>query len=237
MKINFFEEFPDRDLGKARLIKFKSLIFIASKNEMEFSFYKARLKKINPKLKAGYWPILERSYWISPFAYTKELKKLHNEIKEIKSPVLIDLELPFLNKKLFLNIFSFFRNKKIIKNILKNKNTITAEYACPNNFVQKIYQILGISYKQKYKKIIMFYTSMIKNKKLKQEIAKTIVKQKPAVGIGTIAIGILGNEPILSPKKLNKDLDFLKKNKIKEAYIFQLAGLNKEYLKIINKYK
>ena len=55
------------------------------------------------------------------------------------------------------------------------------------------------------------------------------------VGLGTIATGILGNEPILSPKGLDRDLKEMKKIGIKEVVIFRLGGLNQEYKKIIKK--
>jgi len=88
----------------------------------------------------------------------------------------------------------------------------------------------------------MFYTSLIKNKYLQKRIKNFIIQnskeygQKLHVGLGTIERGILENEPILPPESLNKDLNFLRKNKIKTAVIFRLGGLNKKYLKIIKKY-
>ena len=80
----------------------------------------------------------------------------------------------------------------------------------------------------------MFYTSMIKNKTIKEKIKEHIARNHSfQVGLGTIARGILGDEPILSPKELEKDLDFLHRKKIKRAVIFRLGGLNKEYMKKI----
>ena len=56
------------------------------------------------------------------------------------------------------------------------------------------------------------------------------------VGLGTIAIGVLGNEPILSPVDLEDDLKFFNGAGISRAVIFRLGGLTGEYLSIINKY-
>lgn len=104
---------------------------------------------------------------------------------------------------------------------------------------------MGVSYpieKFPHKKIVMFYSSMIKSKNAQNSIKKIIIKKSKQykqyfqVGLGTIAIGILGNEPILPPKNLEKDLDFIKKQGIEIAVIFRLGGLNKEYFKIIKKY-
>jgi len=55
------------------------------------------------------------------------------------------------------------------------------------------------------------------------------------VGLGTIAIGILGNEPILSPNKLKEDIQEMKKLKVKDIIIFRLGGLNASYINAIKK--
>jgi len=237
MRTDFFEEFPTQEnLNKAKLIKFPSTVYIAAKSFDEFRVFEKRLHKINPKLEAGYWPILEKSYWISPFSYTFELKKLIIDLKNKKLKVMLDLELPFLDKKLFFtNLFSFFKNKKLIKEIFQNPNLdiLTAEYPVSNKLSQKILGLLGISYRYPHKKIIMFYSSMI-NRFRYNQIKKNIMKrskQNLQIGLGTIAKGILGDEPILSPKDLGRDLDFLKRAGVKTAVIFRFGGLNKEYIK------
>ena len=56
------------------------------------------------------------------------------------------------------------------------------------------------------------------------------------VGLGTIATGILGNEPILSPQKLARDLKEMQELNINEVVIFRLGGLNKKYLQTIKKF-
>ena len=53
---------------------------------------------------------------------------------------------------------------------------------------------------------------------------------------GIIASGVGGINLILSFKQLDKDLSLAKDNKVKEAIIFRLGGLNKKYLDIIKKY-
>jgi len=156
-----------------------------------------------------------------------------------------------LNKKLFLrNFFSFYKNKKLIKKIFENANNLnieilTAEYPIPSKLSQKKLELLGISYpikKYPHKRITMLYSSMIKNKSILDNIKNFVIYKSKEygpnfqVGLGTIAVGILGNEPILSSKNLDKDLNFLRENNIKTAVIFRLGGLNKEYLNVINKY-
>lgn len=230
MNINFFEEFPDKEnLEKLKLIKFPCLIFVASGNLFEFNKLKNKIKKINKKVEVGYWPLLEKSYWVSPFSYTLELKKLVNELEKNKDiKFLIDLEYPLLNKSLFFrNLFCFFKNKKIIREINKYSNVYTTAMPLINK------KFLGLRGRSP---IIMLYTSMIKNKLILKLIKRQIKMGNYNVGLGTIAPGILGNEPKLSPNKLGEDLEFCKRAGIKEVFIFRLGGLNKYYIEVINKY-
>ncbi len=256
MNVNFFEEFPnEKNLAKLKLVNFPSLIYVAAKSFEEFNFIRNKILKINSKVEVGYWPILKKSYWISPFSYTFELKELYEDSLKNKKDkplkILIDLELPFLNSKLFFwNMFFFFKNKKLIKKLFTdskklNIQILTAEYPIPSKIVQKKLEWLGISYpieKYPHKKIVMFYSSMVKNKFLLKKIKKYIAQrslelgENLQIGLGTIAIGILGTEPILKPENLDKDLSFCKNNKISSVVIFRLGGLNNSYLKKIKKY-
>lgn len=256
MKVNFFEEFPNEEnLEKVKLINFPSVIYIAAKSIEEFILVRDKISKINSKVEVGYWPILERSYWISPFSNNFELRKLYEDLlknkKDAPLKVLIDLELPFLNPKLFFrNLFSFFRNKKMIKKIFTdskklNIQILTAEYPTSSKLKQKVFEWLGIWYridKYPHKKIVMCYSSIIKNKSLLKKIKKYIAKRSLGlgnnfqVGLGAIAVGIHGNEPILTAENLDKDLSFCKQNKIDSVVIFRLGGLNKLYLEKIRKY-
>jgi len=252
MRINFFEEYPTfENLEKAKLIDFDSTIFLAAHSLEEFNLYKDNLLKINNRLDVAYWPILPRSYWISPFSYTSDLEKLFEELKRNKEKltILIDLELPVLkNKLLFIyNFFSFFKNKKIIKEFLKtaplfNININTAEYPPFSHLALKIYRMLGISFDPKeYGNIscAMYYTSMISSKYIFNKITKSLAEikkeknKKLELGLGTIAVGVLKNEPILSPENLARDLTFMKENNFETATIFRLGGFNEEYYQVI----
>jgi len=80
---------------------------------------------------------------------------------------------------------------------------------------------------------------MIKHKFISNLIKKEIVKIRKnnpdlQLGLGTIATGVLGNEPILSPEKLKQDINFLQKNNIKTCVIFRLGGLKEEYINLLS---
>ena len=241
MKINFYCEFPEKkNLEKLKLIEFPSKIFIAAHSIKEFEKFKKQAKKIKNNLEYAYWPLIRNSYWISPFSNTQDLQNLFQELNKTSHPLLIDLELPLLNKKLFLaNILKFRQNKKLIRQFLEtNKSRITTAQSPPilNLGLRKL---LGTDYAINYEKGLMYYSSMLLNpinEKIKKNLLKIKNKQKHVIGLGTIAIGVLSTEPILSPENLEKDLVFLKKAGFDKACIFRLGGLNKSYMNIINKF-
>lgn len=242
MKIEFYEEFPNKEnLQKLKLIKFPTKIFIASKSIEEFKKYEKIAKSYKKELEFAYWPIVKNSYWISPFSNTRDLIKLFNELEKIKNTLLIDLEFPLRKRwKMYLkNIFYLIKNKKLIKRFLeKNKDRITtAEY--PFVFVSKFMKFLGLNYNIDYERSIMWYSSMGSkglNKKIKSNLEKIKNKSNYSISLGTIAKGILGNEPILSPENLEKDLRFVEEQGFQKVIIFRLEGLNKEYIQVLNKF-
>mgnify|MGYP001569101821 CR=1 FL=1 len=67
-------------------------------------------------------------------------------------------------------------------------------------------------------------------------IGKNYFGNNFVVALGTIAVGINGNEPILSPKELDRDLKIMKSNGISDAVVFRLGGLNKKYIDVIKEY-
>lgn len=243
MKISFFEEFPTKkNLSKLNLIKFPTTIYIAAKNIKEFNKIKSQIKK--PTIVA-YWPILEKKegYWLSPFSSPAAVKRVIKEVKNEK--VMWDAELPFRHPWLFLRVDNFLRNMPTIRSFFKRKgkNILTSEYPIKNSLMQFLLTLLGVSFspkKYRNKKIIMYYTSM--HKVIRPIFLKSIAKLQKKYGnnlqvaLGTIATGILGNEPILSPQDLKRDLDEMKKIGVKEVVVFRLGGLDEEYIKTIRKF-
>jgi len=240
MRIEFYEEFPsEENLKKLKLIKFKTRLFVAAKSIKEFKKFEEIAKKIKKDTDVIYWPIIPNSYWISPFSNASDLKKLFQELEKIDNNLLIDLELP-PNKKLILkNMLSFFKNKRIIKKFTnKNKHRITTAEPVEILFL-KYLKFRGQDFPIKTEKSLMWYTSMISkavNKNIKKNLIKLRDKDQYSIGLGTIAHGIFGNERILPPEALEKDLEFVKKAGFKKVIIFRLEGLNKDYLKVIKKF-
>lgn len=241
MIVSFFEEFPDKkNLSKVKLINFPTKLYIAAKSLKDFEEIKRGIKNKYIK-EVVYWPVLEikEGYWLSPFTKRKALKRIGKELNGKEIPVLWDAELPRKRDLMFSQIPLFFQNKILINSFFKNyKGKIyVAEYFGNN----ELFKFFKLNFKPEKNVFIikMFYTSMnsflggLLEGYLKRYSRK--YGNKLIIGLGTIAVGILGDEPILSPRELGKDLVGCKKNKIKEVIIFRLGGLNKNYVKEINR--
>lgn len=223
------------------MINFPTRLFVATDSVEKFQKLEKEIKRINKKIEIAYWPIIKNSYWISPFSNKNDLIELFNELEKIKNDLLIDLELPLAKnwRLYFKNIFHFLKNKKLIGNFLmENKDRITTAEYIRSPFDWKT-KFLGLDYNFQMEKSLMFYSSTINKKtaKIWKDMILQIKNKKDySISLGTIATGILGNEPILSPENLEKDLKFVRNSGFKKVIIFRLGGLNKEYIKVLNKF-
>ena len=159
MHIDFYEEFPTKEnLEKLKLIKFPIRLFVAERSLSEFKILEKEIKKLKRNVRVAYWPIIPNSYWVSPFSHTKDLIQTFKELEKIENPLLIDLEMPLKNKKMILkNLFSFFKNKRIIKGFMeKNKVRVTtAEF--PASILSPLMKMCGLDYNIKTEKSLMWY--------------------------------------------------------------------------------
>ncbi|PIN76764.1 hypothetical protein COV17_01265 [Candidatus Woesearchaeota archaeon CG10_big_fil_rev_8_21_14_0_10_36_11] len=234
-------------MAKVCFVTWPTTIYIAAKSIQEFESIISKHKKKN--VTYGYWPVLEKSegYWLSPFSSTNAIKRVIAEIKshKNKNKIMWDAEFPFRHPWFFLRCGRYFRNMFLIKKFFQQngKYIYTSEYAIRNTVSEFLLKIMGVSFspqKYKNKKIIMYYTSM--HKSLSHHLLRNIQRLHQTygemlhIGLGTIATGILGEEPILSPRKLEKDLQNMKKIGIHEVVIFRLGGLNKEYSDVLRKF-
>ena len=204
MKIDFFEEFPnDENLAKARLLNYPCVVFLAAKSLDEFFVLKEKLSHINPLVEAAYWPILESSYWISPFSETRDLENLYKDLekhklKELK--VLIDLEAPPRNtRSAWENILVFPKNKRIIKSIFENSDKLGIKIFAGEGPISPFMSLpFGYSYsvrKYGHQRIHMYYSSMMQ-KRIAKFLHKAMIGRNKNIGVGAIAKGVK-DEPLL----------------------------------------
>ncbi len=254
MNINFFEEYPtDENMAKLHLVDWPSTVLVAAPSFKEFDRIEKKYGQKYPHVTFGWWPTIPGSYWISGFSRPSDLTRLFSELKSIKAqraiPILLDLELP-RNKIYYLkNLFNIRKNKKSIERFLAeapmhNLKIYTAEHAAMNGFVHRLLRMVGISppFSLPHTKLPMCYTSM-GEKYLGKILWRSVKKyigyfarshtERVGLGIGTIATGVFGNEPILSPETLVNDLQWAKENKTSDIFIFRLGGMNQSYTEAI----
>ncbi len=153
---------------------------------------------------------------------------------------MIDLELPINKSMIIKNLFKLRKNKILIRKFLeKNKDRITTAQF-PEAIISRFLKLIGLDYNIKTEKSLMWYSSM--NSKKMNNYVKNILKkiknkQAYSISLGTIASGISGKEPVLSPENLEKDLEFVKKIGFNKVVVFRLGGLNKKYIKAIDKFR
>jgi hypothetical protein len=242
MEINFFEEFPTSDnLEKIKLIDFPTKIYILAHSLSEFREFEKSLK-----VPLVYWPALPKiyGYWVSPFAKRGALLKVLSEVKNEPIELMLDLEPPMIAPWMYLiGLPNFWRNKKFIASFIEeSKPEITLVELHGNKRRLKFW---GLHYEsERVNMSKMVYTSLFKGPrgakltKLRRACELGVKKYgaKFKIGLGCIAGGILGNEPILLPEELKEDLQIVKENKVPEAIIFRLGGLNEAYIEIIRKF-
>ncbi len=247
MIISFFEEFPKEGLSKIKLVNWQTKLYLAAGSLKEFEEIKS---KINNKFvkEFVYWPILDikEGYWISPFSQREAIFRISEEIRKSRIPVMIDSELPTTKNPILYatQLFNFFRNKKLITDLIKKHDKVyVAEYYPDGKINDKILGTLGLHFDSRKfgnKIIKMLYHSMHKPdeefitnelRRCKKEFGDNLV-----LAYGTIAKGINGNEKILGCEQLRKDLSLAEKIGVKEVIIYRLGGLNKEYCKVIKEF-
>jgi len=238
MKIDFYEEFPTKEnLEKLKFVDFPTRVFIAARSFKEFKKLEKKIINLNKKVEVAFWPIVKNSYWVSPFSNTKDLIELFRKLDNCHNQILIDLEFPLNKKMIFKNLFHCFKNKKIIKNFLNKNKITTAQF--PNSLISWFMKLAGLNYNVNLEKSLMWYSSVnsdIKNKNIKKQLIKLKNKNNYSISLGVIAAGILGDELILSPRSLERDLKFIKNAGFERVVIFRLGGLNKEYMKVLKKF-
>ncbi len=244
MLVSFFEEYPTKsNLEKVKLLTFPTKLYIAASNIEDFKKIKKKVTSKNVK-EVIWWPLLkeEEGYWMSPFSKSKALLRIMEQGKRVS--IMWDAERPRQWKLILTELPNFLKNRKIIRQYISSHVTpvYTAEYFPQKGFFAKCLSYLGLEFdprKYNNKVIKMVYTSMhsYSTKFMRKEFSKgtKLHGKNFLVGLGTIATGVLGNEPKLSPKQLERDLRIAKESGVGEAVIFRLGGLNKSYVKVIEK--
>lgn len=247
MRISFFEEYPNSDtLSKLDLVRFPTKLYLAEYSLEGCKQYKNDLQKKHRNVKEViWWPILNihEGYWLSPWTKRRALLRTFHSLLNERIPILWDAEFPKNRKLIFTQFFKHFKNRKLIRAFFRKYGgeIFTAEYFLAGKFMKSILKYSCLLFDtNKYRNVTtikMMYTSMhpwLTENFIRKEIKS--YKNKFFIGLGVIAKGMKGNEPIISPKQLERDLTICRDLDVKEVVIYRLGGLKKEYLKVINKF-
>lgn len=230
-------------------IDWDSRLFVAARSFDEFEGFKERIISVGNKnvKEVMYWPILSRreGYWISPFSSHKALRQMFGELEGKMIPVMLDLELPTTrNPWLFLTeCLWFFSNKRRITRFVHSyKGELDlCEYYPEGKWKENVMRSLGIHYVSSKAKVIkMLYHSLhpFQEEFVRCELERGMKEweNRFVIGLGTIAKGVHGTEPILSLEQLDTDLRLAQEAGIQEVVLFRLAGLNPRIAQLCRKY-
>lgn len=241
MEISFFEEFPTKQaLDKLKMVDFPTKIYIAAHSLKEFNKFRSNLN-----IPLVYWVILPKwaGYWVSPFSARPPLLRALNEVRNEQIKIMLDLENPVHAPWLYVGgLPLFWRNKRFIKEFIEDSTCeITlVELSGDENRLK----FWGLHYDNTKTYVVkMVYTSL---KKWRLGRSEAILRLKKVcedgvacygsrfkIGLGCIAKGVAGIEPLLLTKELGEDLYIAKEIGVQEAIIFRLAGLNDAYIEAI----
>jgi hypothetical protein len=252
VRIDFFEEYPDAEnLAPAALLAAPATIYLAAPSLAGFRAAAARLAGVNAELEPAWWPVLPRSYWISPFAAADELERLRLTL--IGAPpltVLLDLELPWVRPhRLALGLLGFRRGRRAVRRLideasLAGHRVVTAEYPPAGPLTARAWELLGVAYPgaAPHLRLPMCYSSLIPTRALRRRLRAGVVglaRRHPGrvgVGLGTIGRGALQREPLLSPQGLARDLERFADTGVVNATVFRLGGLDERYAEVLRRH-
>ncbi|MBI4721713.1 MAG: hypothetical protein HY769_01715 [Candidatus Stahlbacteria bacterium] len=244
MEISFFEEFPTNQvLARLNLIDFPTKLYIAAHSLDEFGKLESKTN-----IPLVYWIVLKKweGYWISPFSVRSALQRTFNELTGKPLNVMLDLENPAHAPWLYVvEALNFNRNKQFIKKFIDN-SPLPVTLVELSGDDEKL-SFWGLHYDNNQANIVkMVYTSLKAIRLGRQrslirlrEVCKSGVAKydnRFKIGLGCIATGVAGWEPLLSPDQLAEDLNIAKELGVKEAIIFRLAGLTDSYVNAIKQF-
>ena len=239
-------------MAKLNLIDWSSTVFVACSSFANFENIINKYSKRYPNITFGWWPTAPDSYYVSGFSNPASIDYFFSEITQKTQntgiPVLLDLELPRSKITFLKNILNLRKNRKKIyqftaESFEKGLVIYTAEIPVFGGLASMLLRMFGITPPpdKKHIRISMCYSSMLEKYfgriilgKIKNYEKKLSLKYgNISLGLGTIAVGILGSEPILSPERIREDLKWAKESKAKEVFIFRLGGLDDSYISAI----
>lgn len=250
MLISFYEEFPtEENLQKLVLCDFPTKLYLAAHSLEEFKGIRARALKIKDDiLDVIYWPLLRKGegYWLSPWSDRAALLRVTEEIEqEGNLGVMWDAEVPRRNLRPRIDLLANYRLiRRFFRTAPKRGIRIFVSELYLGRWAGGLLKMAGLSFDPRtYRnwKILMLYSSMFGSKwgsipEFIRGVGEMGVRkygERFIIALGVIATGVGGNEPLLSPQDLRRDLESVSSSGVREAIVFRLGGLDAAYLRAV----
>lgn len=244
-RVIFWSEFPEQADWKkaAKLIDFKTEIYVTVKTKKEFLNYKKKIKSKNIRL--GAWPTLPKKdgYWFSGYTDVKSIDKL-KEFKGINIKVDIEPPIPkgnYSKLKVLTWLLPYFLKKgknnaylkKTVEELSKEAKVIASGFPFPSFLLTRIGDDIEI--KGNIRKNYIFYSTFFSRleKPLMRIWYKLFAKDKikryddkVMFALGCIGPGIFKTEPVYKDiQEFEKDLLEAEKIGIKNVVVFHIEGI------------
>lgn len=235
--VHFFEEYPTRDnLAPASLLRFPATVFLAAQDWASFQEARELLREANPLLCSGWWPVLPRTLTLSALADAEDIDELTRILQEAPEPlrVLFDLELPLWDRARMVRWVQRSKARaasaraidRLFATALARHATWTAEY--PPALPGWLRRASRLELPAAQLRVYMLYSSILPGwwrRVLRRGVARRLADGPAAIGIGTLATGVAGNERILPPDRLANDLEEAEALGASAVVLYRLGGL------------
>jgi hypothetical protein len=244
LEVHLCEEEPNlQNLEPASLVRFAATVFLAAPNRAAFERARDLLHQSNSNLRAGWWVQPARSLMISAFADADELNAARSELHAMPAgqPVLLDLEVPFWDPKRLVHRPSDLRRTAgafalLVATVQRHHELWTAEWPPPGVDWPTC---LRLTMPSASERVYMLYSTMMPRwwqYLLARRLQRRFRSEPGIVGIGTLAPGIAGGDPVLTPEQLRRDLWQALQIGARGVVAYRLAGLTPEHAAVFEEF-
>jgi hypothetical protein len=238
LTLSFCEEYPtERNLDRARLIPFPATVFLAAESLPAYEDARDRLASVNPQLRAAWWPVPRRARALSAICEPSEIRPLSDALRVLQpGVVLLDLELPVWDRRRLIGrLTGLSEGRRAIDGLfstaLERHEVWTAEW--PPFAPAAVRRALRLSLPQASRRVYMLYSSMLPGRwrqLLIRRMRRLLASPRAGIGVGVLATGVTGREPLLSPAELTRDLLEAGRLGASTVMIYRLGGVEERHV-------
>lgn len=244
LEVHLCEEAPTADnLKQASLVSFPATVFLAAPDRAAFERAGDLLREANPDLRPGWWVQPPRSLMVSAFSDADELEAARTDLLAMPAgqPVLLDLEVPFWDRKRLVHRPSDLRRTAdafaaLVATAERRHELWTAEWPPPGIDWPRSLRLTVPSARER---AYMLYSTMMPGwwqHLLALRLERRFRSEPGVVGVGTLAPGIAGDEPVLTPDQLRRDLRQALEMGARGVIVYRLAGLTPDHATVCREF-